>query len=76
MTMLARSTAGAPVPSMSTALVKACAGWAAVPVAPTRAGAREVAANRTTARMSSPPGTPKKRRSEGRRVPVSALGFT
>src|SRR5438309_5079600 len=75
MTTVARSTAGAPVLSMSTALVKACAGCAAVPVAPAHAGAREVAANRTTARMSRPPGTAKKRRSEGRRVPVS-VGFS
>src|SRR5438045_4942308 len=74
MTAVACSTAGAPVPSMSTALVKACAGRAAVPAAPARAGAREVA-NTTTARMSRPSGTPQKRRSEGRRVPVSALGF-
>src|SRR2546429_662135 len=74
-TTLACSTAGAPVPSMSTALVKACAGCAAVPAAPARAGAREVVASRTTARMRSPSGTPQKRRSEERRVPVSALGF-
>src|SRR5216110_929647 len=74
MTTVACSTAGAPVPSMSTALVKACAGRAAVPPAPARAPAREVA-NTTTARMSRPSGTPKKPRSEGRRAPVSALGF-
>src|SRR5437764_4488009 len=74
MTTVACSTAGAPVPSMSTALVKACAGCAAGPPAPARAPAREVA-NTTTARMSRPSGTPQKRRSEGRRVPVSALGF-
>src|SRR5438132_6414736 len=74
-TTVACSTAGAPVPSMSTALVKACAGCAAVPVAPARAPAREVVANRTTARKNRPSGTPQKRRSAGRRVPVSALGF-
>src|SRR3989440_1782964 len=75
MTTVACSTAGAPVPSMSTALVKACAGCAAVPAAPARAPAWEVVANRTTARMRSPSGTPENRRTAGRRVPVSALGF-
>src|SRR5437879_4071580 len=72
---VACTVAWAPVPSMSTALVKACAGRAAVPAAPARAGAWEVVANRTTARMRSPSGTPENRRSAGRRVPVSALGF-
>src|ERR1700739_3781454 len=75
MTTVACSRAAAPVPSMSTALVKACAGCTAVPVAPARAGASEVVANRTTAGMSSPPGTPKKRRSAARCVPASALGL-
>src|SRR5258708_6996852 len=74
-TTVACSTAGEPVPSISTAFVKACTAGADASAAPARAGATPIAPPRKSAAPKSPQGPPAKRRREARRVPWSLPGL-